>query len=130
MSFNERMIRLLLVGSIYLFSQVVPAFAEKITLACSAGPGYIILYLTIDTDAKTVKDLNGTFPAQITEDAVLWKGGDGGNGYVFSNRYDRQRATVCGAMTNSDAFCTRYATPGLGGAPAPVPCVRAPPRPF
>lgn len=53
------MIRVFVVGSILLIAQAAPAFAEKVTLACGQGPGSIVFYLTIDSDAKTVEASNG-----------------------------------------------------------------------
>jgi len=50
-----------------LFAQAVSALAETVTLACSRGPGYVILYYTFDMEAKTVKHAQGgTFPTQVT----------------------------------------------------------------
>jgi hypothetical protein len=51
--------------------------AEKVTLACGNGPDYIVFYLTISSDAKTVEvstdhGSSGTYPARITDDAVAW----------------------------------------------------------
>jgi hypothetical protein len=37
MSFKGRMVRAFFGGSILLIAQAVPAFAEKVTLACSYG---------------------------------------------------------------------------------------------
>ena len=53
---STRMIRALGIGSILVIAQAVPAFAEKITLACSYGGDYVTLYYTFDLAAKTVVD--------------------------------------------------------------------------
>lgn len=70
------MIQVLGIGTILVIVQAVPAFAERVTLACSLGAGYHAEYLTIDTNARTVKgdngesNINGTYPALITEIAL------------------------------------------------------------
>jgi hypothetical protein len=75
---EKKMIRALVIGSMLLFAQAVPAFAETVTLACSAGPDLIIFYLTINSDAKTVEMSNsyghgyGNYPARITDGSVSW----------------------------------------------------------
>lgn len=119
---SQRMIRVLGIGSILVIAQAIPAFAEKVTLACSLGPGYSVSYLTIDTIAKTVTDSSvkehtGTYPAQITENDVVWEA-PGITGHVYRSRYDRQRNGYCGWQTN-----------GCNGSDI-TPCVRAAPRQF
>jgi len=120
---SHRMIRILVTGAILAIAQAVPAFAEKVTLACSLGAGYSVTYLTIDTNAKTVKvnngasSISGTYPAQITEDTVVWES-KGPDGKMYRAEYDRKRAMRCGWETN-----------GCGGERTP--CVRdTAPRPF
>jgi hypothetical protein len=113
------MIRVLVIGSILLIAGVVPAFAEKVTLACSE-PGSGLVYLTIDTIAKTVKDPLGTYPAQITDDAVTWYAGNGGWPNVL-NTYDRQTAQYRGWMTVQYGNINNLGT---------LTCVKAPERPF
>ena len=76
MNFNNRTIRVVFVGSILMIAQVVPALAEKVTLACSAGPGYNTYYYTFDMAAKTVADGwdRRTHPIQVTDDYIYWSG--------------------------------------------------------
>jgi len=113
------MVRVLVLSSIFLFTSVVPAFAEKVTLACSADPNrYVIIYITIDTDAKTVTDSHTaqTYPAQITADTVTWEDSMAsvpGPGPIST--YNRNTAILSG---------------GFGFNGASVPCKRAPPPPF
>ena len=123
MSFSDRMIRVLGFGSILVIAQAVPAFAERVTLACSLGAGYHVEYFTIDTNARTVKVdngasyINGTYPVKITEDAVVWQS-KGPDGKMYRAEYDRKRARYCGWETN-----------GCGAERTP--CVRdTAPRPF
>lgn len=122
---SSRMIRALGIGSILVIAQAVPAAAEKITLKCGLGAGYSVMYYTIDTNARTVSvdlgagsGLNGTYPAQITEYAVVWES-RGPGGKMHRAMYDRKRAGYCGWETGE---CNgSYITP----------CVRdAAPRPF
>jgi hypothetical protein len=113
---EDSMIRVLIIGSVLWIAQAVPASAEKATLACSQGTGYIIFYLAISSDANTVAMSNsygtdlGTYPARITPDAVTWVMQD----------YQKQ---------NYQAIYNRH-TAILGGVPgfngAVVPCTRAP----
>lgn len=77
MNLKASMVRGFFGGAMLLIAQAVPAAAEKVTLGCSLGPGYVTFYITIDTVAKTVKEnsnayTGGPFPAQITDDAVTW----------------------------------------------------------
>jgi hypothetical protein len=83
------MTRVLVIGLMLLIAQAAPAFAEKITLACSRGPGYVTHFWTFDMNAKTVKDPewdpNGdTHPIQITEDDIYWSAGGGKRMYIRS----------------------------------------------
>ena len=75
MSVNNGIIRVLVIGLILLVAEVVPAFAEKVTLACSRDPTqYVTLYYTFDMDAMGVKDAEGgVFPIQVTDDEIYWK---------------------------------------------------------
>jgi hypothetical protein len=122
---STRMIRALGIGSILVVVQAVPAFAEKVTLKCGNGAGYSVMYYTIDTIAKTVSvnlgassGLNGTYPAQITEYAVVWES-RGPDGKMHRASYDRSRAGYCG-----------WETSGCNGSDI-IPCVRdTAPRPF
>jgi hypothetical protein len=114
MSFMDRMIRAFCGASILLIAQAVPAFAEKVTLACSLGTGFITTYWTIDTVAKTMKEQSGTYPAQITDDAVSWYS------QKMTNTYNRQTAQISGWMSFN------WETHQM----EPTPCVRAPPAPF
>jgi len=72
------MTRVLVIGLMLLIAQAVPAFAKTDTLACGNGPDYVAIYLTIDSDSKTVEMSNsyghayGTYPARITDGAVSW----------------------------------------------------------
>jgi hypothetical protein len=119
------MIGTLGLGSILIIAQAVPAFAEKVTLKCGNGAGYAVMYYTIDTIAKTVSvnlgasnNLNGTYPARITEDGVVWES-RGPNGKMYTARYDRSRAGYCGWET------------GECNGSHIIPCVRdTTPRPF
>jgi hypothetical protein len=96
-----------------------PAFAAKVTLGCSKGPGFVTSYFTIDTDAKTVTEYSpsGTYPAQITDDAVTWYAAN--EPYPpwrnMLNTYNRNTAQLMGWIT---AF-SYYES-----------CVKAPDRPF
>lgn len=100
MSVNNGIIRVLVIGLILLVAEVVPAFAEKVTLACSYDKTkYVTVYLTIDTVAQTVKDKTGTFRAQITDDSVTWSE-DGGR-----NIFDRLTGQVEGWMNNFGRVC-------------------------
>jgi hypothetical protein len=114
-------LRLWVVATVCLFAQAVPAFAEKVTLACSYDSNHQTAYLTIDTDTKTVKDAYGTFQAQITDDLVTWYSTSYGDG---RNVYNRQSALW---YSNGAGFDYQGEVVRAGG---PVPCVRAPPRPF
>ena len=114
MSFNNGMIRVLVIGSTLLIAQMVPAFAEKVTLACRYHPEDTPWYMIIDTDANTVtvsyfSDPKKTYPARITDDAVTWYSKSGNDTYV--NTYDRQTGTESGEVNH--------------GSP-PTPCVRVP----
>ena len=115
---SQRMIRVLGIGSILVIAQAIPAFAEKVTLACSLGAGYHVNYLTIDTIAKTIIDDHGPGPkgpysAQITEYTVVWEEKAGGQ--MYRAEYDRKRASYCGSGTNGCAgdrvFCVRDTAP-------------------
>lgn len=123
MSLNNKMIRVAGIGAILMIAQAVPAFAEKVTLACSYGAGYHVGYLTIDTNARTVIDdqgpgPKGPWPTQITEYRVTWEE-KARDGTMFRAEYDRKRASYCGMGTNGCAGGDR------------VPCVRdTAPRPF
>ena len=81
-----KMTRGFVIGLVLLIAQAVPAFAEKITLACSSGPGYVTNFWTFDLNAKTVKDpewdRNGnTHPIQVTDDEIYWSAGGGKRTY-------------------------------------------------
>jgi hypothetical protein len=83
------MLRVLVTGSTLLIALSVPAFAEKITLACSKGPGYLTKFWTFDMSAKTVKDPewdpNGnTHPIRVTADDIYWSAGGGKRMYIRS----------------------------------------------
>jgi hypothetical protein len=119
LSFRDRTIRVLGIGSILVIAQAVPVFAEKVTLACSLGAGYHVNYLTIDTNAKTVIDDHGTgykgpYPAQIAEYTVVWEE-KAPSGEMYHAEYDRKRASYCGWGTNGCAgdrvFCVRDTAP-------------------
>ena len=82
MSLKDRMIRILGISSILISPQAVPAFAEKITLACSYGGEYVTLYYTFDLAAKTVVDhaavgdyaiRKDTYKIVITENDIFWR---------------------------------------------------------
>src|ERR1700722_15583992 len=111
--------RALLLGGICLLVQAVPAFAEKITLACSYDRSqYVTVYLTIDTVAQTIKEQTGTFKAQITDESVSWQTKDG------LNTFNRLTGQLNWWMNNFGAVCY---PPVCAGPSGPVPCVRGPP---
>jgi hypothetical protein len=87
-------IKVLFGSTLLSIALTVPALAEKVTLGCSLGPGYVTSYLTIDTDAKTVKDAAGTHPAEITDDAVTWTMPADFAGWHVPNIYDRQTGRI------------------------------------
>lgn len=119
MSFKDRLMRAFFGGSILLIALAVPAFAEKVTLGCSTGPGYVTFYLMVDTVAKTVKEsagtYTGTFPAQITDDAVTWHSRN------MLSIYNR----ISGQITSGWNVFN-----GETHQMEPVSCVRARPTPF
>jgi hypothetical protein len=90
---EEIMIRVLVIGSMLLIAQAVPAFAEKITLACSRGEGYITLYYTFDMKSRAVlRDPNwegGTSVSsfQISDDELNWI--QRSSGGTVAHRYNR-----------------------------------------
>src|ERR1039457_2465148 len=93
------MIRVLVVSSILMIAQIAPAFAEKVTLACSQGPDKIVFHLTIDTDTKTMTETGtstGVYPAKITDDAVTSYSKINPD---VRNTYNRQTAQLSGWMT-------------------------------
>lgn len=92
-----------------------PAFADKVTLGCSLGGNYITQYFTIDSDAKTVTDSSGTYPAQITDDAVSWVATNVPYNHQRTSTYNRNTAQVWGWYS---------------GFSNDIPCVKAPARPF
>ena len=77
-------------------------------------------YITIDTIAKTVKELiwttTDTYPAQITDDAVTWYS----RKHNMSGTYNRQTRQLSNWMSFN----------GYTHAFDPVPCARAPAAPF
>ena len=120
MSFKNRTIRVLFVGSVLLVAQAVPALAEKITLACSLGPGYVTTYFTFDLAAKTVKHGGGggTFATRVTDDEISWKS----HGYI-AERSDLWLATTYDRLTGQ---LTIY----FPDEASTVPCHRAPSGPL
>lgn len=83
------MIRSLVAAAILFVAQAAPALAERITLACSRGPGYVTNLWTFDMSAKTVKDPawdpNGnTHPIRITDDDIYWSVGGVKRMYIRS----------------------------------------------
>ena len=117
------MIRSLVAAAILLVVQAVPAFAEKVTLACSRDSAqYVTIYLTINSETKTVEMSDsyghayGTFPAQITDGSVSWAmkvhyTGATNSSITFNPVYNRHTAILSGG-------------PDFNGAV--VPCTRAP----
>lgn len=107
----------------WLAVSATPAFAEKVTIACSL-PGRMVMHYTIDTDASTVTEYDvvpGTYPAQITDDAVTW---------VATN--PKPEMVIPGGLTRASTY-NRNTAQYLGWASEwayYVPCVRAAPRPF
>jgi hypothetical protein len=76
MNSNYRVIRVLIVAAVWIIAQAVPAFAEKITLACSLGAPGPTYYFTFNLAAKTVKDeMTGeVHPLGVTADELRWQG--------------------------------------------------------
>jgi hypothetical protein len=107
------MIRVFAAGLILLIAQVVPAFAERVALACSRGGDYIILYYTFDMSAMRVtsSEVPGESPyaIKVTEHQIYWKGYNG-NDHV----YDRHaaRLTIINQNGPSTIQC-RLAARGL-----------------
>jgi hypothetical protein len=86
-------VRLFVVGPMLLIAQAIPAFAEKVDLMCPAWENHGAYYFTIDTEVMTVKDEDGTHPAQITADEVRWfKNND--NSGLDVRWYVRQSASL------------------------------------
>lgn len=114
MCFRDRIIRAFVCGSVCSF--IVPAYAQKVTLACSNGPEYVTSQITIDAGAKTVTDFGRTHRATITSDTVTWEDTTlGGTCAIW--KYDRRTAEIY-------EFCNGHPTG------RPTPCVKAPPPPF
>jgi hypothetical protein len=111
---KTKMIRVLVIGSMLLIAQAVPAFAEKITLACSRGPEYIVLHYTFDLKALTVKDFKGdTFPIQVTDDEVRWRWtGNGPNVVVHVYNRITARLTIYYVHTEPATITCQRAQPG------------------
>src|SRR5450759_5569668 len=120
MSFKNRTIRVFVVGSILWIAQAVPALAEKVTLACSLGPGYVTTYFTFDLAEKTVKHGGGggTFATRVTDDEISWKS----HGYI-AERSDLWLPTIYDRRTGE---LTMY----LPGEVSTIPCHRAPSGPL
>jgi hypothetical protein len=119
MSFKDRTIRVLFVGSILLIAQAVPALAEKVTLVCSLGPGYVTAYFTFDLAAKTVKhNSTGTFAIRVTDDEISW------NSHGYKGEWsDRWLASIYNRQTTQ---LTIYEPNG----PDTMTCQRAPSGPL
>lgn len=113
MIFRNRIIRVLVIGSALLFAQIVPAFAEKTTLACSLGSGYVTLFYTFDLDAKTVKDAEGgTFAIRITDDEIYWKrSGPAGTWQNVVHIYNRRTAQLVVYYPNGASTTTCQRAP-------------------
>jgi hypothetical protein len=114
MIFSDRMIRVFVVGSILLVAQAVSAFAEKVTLACSQGTGYMTAYYTFDMEAKTVMmPQGGPYTIQVTDDEIYWKEQ---HGVFVTFVYNRNTAR----LVTYDPVNGNYS----------IDCHKAPPRPL
>ena len=74
------MIRELAIGSILLIAQAVPAFAERVPLACTDDSKGTTHHIVFDTDARTVLETdnpyetgNNTYPMTMTDLQVTWQ---------------------------------------------------------
>ena len=100
------MIRVLVIGSILLIGQALPAFAEIATLSCTSnGSANSKIIVVFDTDAHTVSDQNkttapGTYPMEVTDRYVKWQSLV--NSKTFHAVYDRNsgQLTVAGTFYN------------------------------
>ncbi len=91
------MIRVLIISSVLLITLAVPAFAETVVLTCTApGSNAAPIYITIDTNANTVRDSDGTWPARITDKKVTWTSHNRTTGSNSTMYYDRDRAMLYG----------------------------------
>jgi hypothetical protein len=87
------MTRVFAMGLILLTAQAAPTFAEKVTLACSHGGDYIILYYTFDMSAMRVMSTEnprpGPYAIKVTDDQIYWKD------YIGQDHvYDRHAAQL------------------------------------
>jgi hypothetical protein len=85
-----------------LIAQVVPAFAERVTLKCELTglPGWRISYFTFDTDALAVEVdvgwdlLSGTYRIQMTTAKITWQSKNRRDGSLNDFTYNRGTAKM------------------------------------
>jgi len=70
-SFKDKMMGFV-VASVCLLALTVSALAEKVDLMCPSWENHSAYFFTIDPDAMTVKDMDGTHTAEMTDDHVIW----------------------------------------------------------
>ena len=88
------MIRVLVIGSTLLITQAVPAFAEKITLACTNRSDHNKYTVIFDMDAHTVMEGTASWPVRITDAEVVWQEPWGSTGAIESNNYNRETSQL------------------------------------
>ena len=82
-----------------LIAQVVPAFAERVTLKCDVD-SYRTSYFTFDTDALTVEVevgwdlLSGTYRIQMTTSKITWQSKNRRDGSLNDFTYKRDTAKM------------------------------------
>ena len=82
-----------------LIAQVVPAFAERVTLKCDVD-SYRTSYFTFDTDALTVEVevgwdlLSGTYRIQMTTSKITWQSKNRRDGSLNDFTYHRDTAKM------------------------------------
>ncbi len=101
-------------------SVATSSVAAPISLACSASPGgQPTMFFTVDAATGVVQMNIGTFQAQVTDDAMIWRvpAADlGGGGFRPAGTYVLNRKTgelnISGDDFMSSAFC-RQAGPAV-----------------
>jgi hypothetical protein len=74
--------------SLNLIGLVSQPFAETIRLICAIPAPF---YLTIDDEAKTVRDQTGLYPASITPEAIRWVGHEAPPNTKHEHRFNLDR---------------------------------------
>ena len=114
------MTRDFVIGSVLLIAQAAPAFAEKATLACSQGDGYLTIYYTFDMKARTVsrdphwEPNTSVSSLQISDDELNWI--QRSNSGSVTHRYNRHSGRLL--FCDSSAVCSTLS------------CVKARPGPL